>query len=208
MLSEELGCSPTLSMLLGREAFYFDPLGIATDSNFARLREAELKHGRVSMLANLHLVFPPLLRRINLLLLDQQQQQLLQAETERSKIMTVTTAIDIPDKFPTDSIVDNLLFLPEPIDYVNMIVTCAFLEGFIFFQRDPRDMPGDYGTGYFGVRDKGIHERSLVVELEHARLAMLAVVGQLTAELVSGKSWMEQWDDILQQITDAAEKMQ
>jgi hypothetical protein len=47
-LQEELGCSPTLSFIFRRDAekpFYFDPLGLATDDNFARMREAELKHG-------------------------------------------------------------------------------------------------------------------------------------------------------------------
>jgi hypothetical protein len=57
-LSEELGCSPTLAQVFGKETVYFDPLGIATDTNFARLREAELKHGRVAMAAVLGLYAP------------------------------------------------------------------------------------------------------------------------------------------------------
>jgi hypothetical protein len=47
-LQEELGCSPTLSFIFrrnGEKPLYFDPLGLATDDNFARMREAELKHG-------------------------------------------------------------------------------------------------------------------------------------------------------------------
>jgi hypothetical protein len=40
-----------LAQVFGKEAVYFDPLGIATDTNFARLRETELKHGQIAMVA-------------------------------------------------------------------------------------------------------------------------------------------------------------
>jgi hypothetical protein len=58
-LEQELGCSPTLSkVLLVKESYFFDPLSFATDENFARLREAELKHGRVAMLATIGMIVP------------------------------------------------------------------------------------------------------------------------------------------------------
>jgi hypothetical protein len=57
-LEQELGCSPTLSRVFGKESYYFDPLSFATDENFARLREAELKHGRVAMLATIGMIVP------------------------------------------------------------------------------------------------------------------------------------------------------
>lgn len=177
LLSEELGCSPTLSMLLGRkDGFYFDPLKIANDANFARLREAELKHGRICMLAIVGATIPPFL-------------QLFAQE------------IGMDYTFPSASIVQNLR-AASAIDYLNIFVTCGFLENFIFIQRDPKDMPGDYGTGYFSIRDKGLNERSLVAELENGRLAMLSLVGLVAAEIVSGKSWLEQWDGILDQVTE------
>ena len=120
LLSEELGCSPTLSLLLGRpDGFFFDPFGLATDANFARLRECELKHGRISMLAILGVTLPPLLQLFGKELLD-------------------ISARDLPSA----SIVENLSAM-APIDYINIIVTCGFLESFVFIQRDPKDMPGD-----------------------------------------------------------------
>lgn len=57
-LEQELGCSPTLSRVLGKENYFFDPLSFASDENFARYREAELKHGRVAMLAIIGMVAP------------------------------------------------------------------------------------------------------------------------------------------------------
>jgi hypothetical protein len=177
LLSEELGCSPTLSLLLGRpEGFYFDPLGFATDANFARLREAELKHGRVAMLANFQIIALPLL-----------------------KILEDGIAGVRDNYFPGASILQNLGAL-DPINYLRLLVTCGFLESFIFIQRDPKDLPGDYGTGFFGVRDKGTNERALISELENGRLAMIAITSLLTSELISGRSWIEQWDELLQRI--------
>lgn len=170
-LRDELGCSPTLSLLLGRpEGVYFDPLNIANDSNFARLRESELKHGRIAMAANVGIILPPLKK----LLVD---------------------GIGIRENFPSASIVANLKAL-DLNDCLNVIVTCAFLETFVFIQKDSKDMPGDYSTGYFGVRDKGLNERSLVSELENGRLAMLSITGLFVSELVTGKSWIKQWEDV------------
>lgn len=60
-------------------------------------------------------------------------------------------------------------------------------------------MPGDYGWGWFGVRDKGRHERELVCELEHCRLAMVAFAVQLALELRTGLPWEEQWLQAMQQ---------
>jgi len=184
-LSEELGCSPTLSFFLEQREerrngtwrkeedkpslFYFDPLGFATDENFARLREAELKHGRVAMLAVTEVLLVPILKR--------------------------TAFVD--DWLPairdcSDSVFyDNHL---DGMDIVKVLVVCGFLEAFVFVQQDPQDLPGDYGTGFFGVRDYGLHEDKLVAELEHGRLAMLGLVGFLASDaLTGGESWLEQW---------------
>jgi Chlorophyll A-B binding protein len=183
LLSDELGCSPTLSFLLDRERYqaqtavrrrtrswyYFDPLGVATDDNFARLREAELKHGRVAMLAMTQVISLPFLKSVDL----------------------------ISNDFP-ESIVYNVQNLAST-DILRVLTTCAFLELFVFVQRDPRDMPGDYGTGYLGLRDKAANEENLVVELENGRLAMLGFLGFLVSDyLMKGQSWLEQWVSLFQ----------
>ena len=56
-----------------------------------------------------------------------------------------------------------------------------------------RSMPGDYGLGWFGLRDKGRHERELICELEHCRLAQVAFLVQLISERYSGLPWEQQW---------------
>jgi Chlorophyll A-B binding protein len=60
------------------------------------------------------------------------------------------------------------------LQVLQVMIVCGILETQILIPRDPQDIPGDYGVGYFGIRDIGRHERSLVVELEHGRLAMMA----------------------------------
>jgi len=173
-LSEELGCSPTLSTLLNRggnsePSFYFDPLELARDDNFARLREAELKHGRVCMLAVAEIIFIPIIKRIGFF----------------------------------KSVIPNLQDISDSVLYNNringfqmfqVVAVCAVLEAFVFWQRDPKAMPGDYGLAYFGLRDKGLHEEKLVVELENGRLAMIGFVGFLASDFVTGgESWLDQW---------------
>ena len=157
-IAEELGCSPTLSTLIKKE-FFFDPLQIAKDENFAYLREAELKHGRVSMLAVTELMFRPFIDQGSL---EWHYKGLL-------KSMKVV----------------------ERLDVVKVLLTCGILELFVLVQRDAQAMPGDYGTGYFGVRDKGLHERELVVELENGRLAMMALLIQLGLEFDHGE-WLQE----------------
>ena len=163
-ISEELGCSPTLSSLFsGGRPVFFDPLKIANDSNFSRLREAELKHARVAMLAVIETVAIPILRRLEV------------------------------ESLPPCGLYKSFQQL-ETSDYFKVFITCGVLELFIFVQRDPKTLPGDYGVGYFGVCEKGIHERELVVELENGRLAMLALLIQVIGEIsTGGLSWEDQW---------------
>jgi hypothetical protein len=157
-VSEELGCSPTLIALNQNQPVFFDPLGLATDDNFPRLREAELKHGRVAMFAVVGLYVPPL-------------------QTMGVKAL-ITKGILLDD-------LQRLSFN----QYLGIFVVCGILETVVFVQRNPQDMPGDYGTGYWGVRNKGLHERSLLVELENGRLAMLAMLLLLVVDLSEPETW-------------------
>jgi hypothetical protein len=165
-IAEELGCSPTLSLFFGTSTrpYFFDPLGFSDDVNFPRLREAELKHGRVAMLAVTATLVVPFLKQ----------------------------GAALPKEYPSGILhcVDGLTWT----DAARVVATCGLLETLVMVPREAQAMPGDYGTGYFGIRDKGWNELSLVSELENGRLGMLAFVAQLVVEEVTGgKSWDEQW---------------
>jgi light-harvesting complex I chlorophyll a/b binding protein 1 len=144
--------------------YYFDPVKIADDANFSRLREAELKHGRVSMVAVAGTVISPFIKEV----------------TDW-----------IPKNYPNGVLAVVKSF--GPLDIAKVVLFCGVIETVVWVQRDPQDMPGDFGTGWFGVRDKGVHERQLISELENGRLAMLGVAGQVAGELVTGQSWIDQW---------------
>ncbi len=178
-LSEELGTSPTLNYK------YFDPLNFATEENFAILREAELKHGRIAMLAVLGNVVPDLFR-----------DQLVPPIPVLLSISNELWFQDVPCG------IDALRLVPV-MGWLQIIAFCGFLERKVFVQKDKRAMPGDYGTGYFGVRDKGANERSLRAELENGRVAMVAFVGQIAAECVTGDTPLIQIQKTLFPLPDA-----
>lgn len=170
-ISEELGTSPTFNYEL------FDPLDLANEETFASYRESELKHGRVAMLAVIGNVVPDLYR------------EQIVPHVKLSKSYNISFQ-DVPCGLKALSTVP--LF-----GWFQILVFIGFLETNVFVQKDIKDMPGDYSTGYFGLRDKARNERSLRSELENGRLAMIAFLGQVFAELATGNAPMGQVKQVI-----------
>ena len=177
-LSEEMGTSPTLSYK------YFDPFNFATNDNFAILREAELKHGRIAMLAVIGNASGTDLWRASF----ENQLSPLSFVDPSELLLSPGKNLSFED-IPVG--LKTLTTIPL-LGWIQIVAFVGILETRVFVQRNPSDMPGDYGTGYFGVRNKAQNERSLRVELENGRLAMVAFVGQVVAELVTGDPVLEQ----------------
>lgn len=191
-LQEELGCSPTLSFIFRRNAegqpFYFDPLGLSTDDNFARMREAELKHGECCK----GMIFEQTMITVETDMSD----TLPPAYVIKGRIAMIAVVSSLgktilrEDEFgipfllakKTPSI-STLLGEWTAIGAIAFILACGVLDLLLLVQGSPRDMPGDYGVGYFGVRDKGKNERSLICELENGRLAMMVMLYYLANDL-------------------------
>lgn len=176
-IREELGCSPTLSAILGEDDAFFDPLNLATDDNFARYREAELKHGRVAMASFVEVI--------------------------RGSVVTNSEAND--SLFDISALTSILQHKQLPSIYqlfstwtygsfAAFVLLCGFLDTIVFVQRSSQDMPGDYGTGWFGIRDKGENERSLVCELENGRLAMIAMLYFLLHDIAREPFYATVWE--------------
>jgi hypothetical protein len=182
-------------LLNQQESFFFDPLNLATDENFATYREAELKHGRVAMIGVVSCTASTIFKEIEKVNQEGNFQLILKslfsplAATPNNapssvKEVVVKVRIDLQQLLPVPS---PIILLQDWTvwDYVRMIIVCGIIETFVWVQADPQDMPGDYQVGYLGVRDKGLHERSLVSELENGRLSMMVMLYYFALDLWS-----------------------
>lgn len=196
----------------GDGGFFFDPLGLAQDDNFARYREAELKHGRVAMVSVVACVVTTwwpsddgtggtggadlggaaFLSWLRQWWLESGTQQLLPLSPVAGSPPGVSHGG--PQDFVAliTTAAAHLLPLPSPLallggwtpwDYGRTILLCGIMEAFVWIQVDVQAMPGDYGVGYWGIRDKGRNERSLVCELENGRLAMMVMLLYAVADI-------------------------
>jgi len=175
-ISDEIGTSPTFQYR------YFDPLRLATEENFVRFREAELKHGRVAMLAVLGNTIPDIFHNVFV----------------PSGLLSPSRNIafrDIPCGLKAIPTIPSL-------GWFQIVVLIGILETTVFVQRSLYDMPGDYQLGYFGLRDKGQHERSLQSELENGRLAMVAFLFQIIIELVTGQTPINQLNQMFSSVSE------
>lgn len=190
--------------------YFFDPFGLANDYNFAEFREAELKHGRISMIGVVSCMYSTysiedvvgIITRLQddsitnlqrwwyhwidgpLLSSSMTVSGIAAADgNNNNNAVVVVAAEDVIKTDPTPTI--QSLPLPSPFTIVQdwtwsdvgrMILFCGFLEIFVLVQIDPQAMPGDYNIGYWGTRDKGRNERSLICELENGRLAMMVML--------------------------------
>jgi hypothetical protein len=170
-ISEELGTSPAFNYKL------FDPLDLANEETFASYRESELKHGRIAMLAVIGNVIPDLYR-------EQIVPHMNLSNSYKISFQDVPCGLKALSTVPLFGWFQILAFI-------------GFLETNVFVQKDIKDMPGDYSIGYFGLRDKARNERSLRSELENGRLAMIAFLGQVFAELSTGNAPMGQVKQVL-----------
>jgi len=151
---------------------YFDPLGFSVDVSVGRLlffREAELKHGRVCMLASLGIIvgenFHPLFGGdIDVPAYIAFQQTPLQ--TFWPLVLLAIGTLELP--------AINTFNWPFPSD------TWSLKEGRV---------PGDFDFDPLGLKPKGDNEfRELQTkELNNGRLAMIATAGMIVQELATGK---------------------
>ncbi|CAE6914821.1 FCPE [Symbiodinium sp. CCMP2592] len=151
---------------------FWDPLGLSSDGDaevFARRREVELKHGRISMFATIGYIVPEYFR--------------WPGELSPKLGLKFT---DIPN---------GLAALTKvPGQGWGQIV--AFLGTYeLFINKPVGGEPGNYGKGNLGlgflgpVADPEARKRKLSAELANGRLAMMAIIGMLFQDGLTGSAW-------------------
>lgn len=161
---------------------FFDPLGFAEradENTLKRYREAEVTHGRVSMLAVVGFLVG-------------------EAVEGSTPLFDATITGPAIDHFPQVPVGWDLIVVAA----IGFAETQRALEGWV----DPADAsfdqpgllrddyyPGDLGFDPLGLRPKDPEELDLMItkELQNGRLAMIAAAGFLAQEAVDGKGIIE-----------------
>jgi len=151
---------------------FFDPLGISTQVPEGQLlffREAELKHGRVCMLAILGL-----------------------AVGERHDFIPLLSG-GIPDKMPAFELSGPFIQQTAAADFWPIALGALFFEewrGEAYKRENPDKAPGDYGWDPLGLKPKTEKDFKELQnkELNNGRLAMFAAAGWIAQEQLLGSN--------------------
>jgi len=151
----------------------WDPAGLSSGKNAAKFdqyRAAEVKHGRVAMIAVVGLVAQHYFRFNGIVGQD------------------VYSLEDVPSGF------DAITTYPSSVGFAIIVLIAGIIETGVLSDEDQK--PGYFGDP-LEFRKKiayaGIDDELETMELEHGRLAMFGVIGTLWAEYVTGYDAVEQW---------------
>merc|ERR1712008_305978 len=144
----------------------FDPFNFAGDDaqGLYTMREAEVKHGRIAMLASVGwIVSEALDKRI-------------------AHIFHLPAILGHGDKVP--SLLNGGLETISPVYWATVLGLAGGLEAWSM-SKDARALAGDYGFDPFGFypKDNAGQERMQLAEIKNGRLAMIAVTGFAYQEL-------------------------
>merc|ERR1719412_315664 len=158
-----LPVSPALDGYVGEEDG-FDPMGFSLAIDIRWLREAELKHARVAMLATVGWITTDLGYRV--------PGDVFQCST--------IDAHDVLVKFGA---------MPQMLVWFGYAELFGFLAIVKMMEFKTDRKPGDFGLRAFYPKDeKGQYDMQMK-ELRNGRLAMLAYGGIVTAAVLTGKTW-------------------
>merc|ERR1719188_2720318 len=148
---------------------FWDPAGFASDGNaenFARRRQTELKHGRVSMLATMGYITPEITGKI---------------PGSLSPSMGIKFA-DIPNGLGAISKV-------PAAGWAQILAYCAFCEVSQDQSAGTPAAAGDFGFKVLTSSDPAEKEKKLAAELANGRLAMMAIIGMFFQDGLTGSAW-------------------
>mmetsp|Transcript_12636 Transcript_12636/g.40633 ORF Transcript_12636/g.40633 Transcript_12636/m.40633 type:complete len:210 (-) Transcript_12636:92-721(-) len=152
-------------------SFDFDPLGFAeraSPADMVKYREAELKHGRVAMLATIGYTYPEAPWAVQAFPGD-----------AYSHANPIKAAIAVPPGAWA-----NIIFFVGLMEFATNRGKMTMMEMF----EDPKRVPGDLGWDPMGLYADDKKEKYQMAELQHGRLAMLAAAGMIVQELQTGNT--------------------
>lgn len=165
----------------------FDPLGLSNLWDLNWLRAAEIKHGRVGMLAALGF-------------LVQEGYRLPGPASNPELFAAAKTPIEALSTAPPLGLAQivGICFLIELTTSGSLLNTQSVFEDDPNAKLNPVEgTPGDLGWDPLGLAANGVNADYAMAELKHGRLGMLGAAGMLAGTLVSGKSIAEQTYDWL-----------
>jgi len=149
----------------------YDPLGWleSEPEAFERRRAVERKHGRVAMAAVVGCIV-----HNNHIVFDGYL-----SPSNNLKFSDVPTGIEGYKAIPTAGLAQIFAFFA--------LVELAWMPASKY--------DGDYGVGYFGndIKDPAEKARKLNVELNNGRAAMMGIMGNMVAEVLTGQTMYEQY---------------
>merc|ERR1719324_198256 len=166
------------SGLVGAEAG-FDPLYFSDFLDIKWLREAELKHGRICMLASTGIMFPELFGGLP------------------NYPGFTTNAVEAATSVPSEAMLQILAFAAYLEIIANTGKDGQLKIGMMNMFEDPDRVPGNLGFDplKFGENPE-TRERLEMAELKNGRLAMIAFSGMLHQTFVTGKPLFASLGDI------------
>merc|ERR1719476_74998 len=153
---------------------FWDPIGLSKDGDvedFKRRRETEIKHGRVCMFACIGYIVPEYTKLPGFL-----------APSIGLKFADVPNGLAALGKVPVEG-------------WLQITALGGFYELCV---NVPTDEPGNFGKGFLGITGKSIEDpakrtRSLNSEIANGRLAMIAIMGMMFQNGVTGTTDAAMW---------------
>merc|ERR1712084_123849 len=148
---------------------FWDPAGFTTDGNvenFARRRQTELKHGRVSMLATMGYITPEITGKLPGYL----------SPSAGLKFADIPNGLAAISKVPAAG-------------WAQMVAYGAFCELSQDQSPGTAAAAGDFGFKVLTSSDPAEKEKKLCAEIANGRLAMMAIIGMFFQDGLTGSAW-------------------
>ncbi|CAK0853233.1 unnamed protein product [Prorocentrum cordatum] len=148
---------------------FWDPAGFTFDGsveNFARRRQTELKHGRVSMLATMGYITPEVSGKFPGYL----------SPSSELKFADIPNGLGAISKVPAAG-------------WAQIVAYAAFCE---LSQNQSAGTPaakGDFGWKVLTASDPTERQKKLAAEIANGRLAMVAIIGMFFQDGLTGSAW-------------------